>query len=258
MNKDADVLLDIKNLSKSYKKGNYTIAALNRVSFSVLKGEIFAIVGESGSGKSTIAKLITRLEDPDEGEIFLDANDISKVRGKKNLKNIYRDIQMVFQDPKASFNPRMKIKDSILESSRNLKCKDHSPSIKELLHLVDLKEEYANRYPHELSGGECQRAAIARAVSVNPRVLICDEATSALDVSAQAQIVDLLAELNERFEMSIILISHDLALVSSLCDRTCVLYQGDVVELGSTRKVIDSPQADYTKKLLKSVLTVDL
>ncbi len=258
MSKEGNVVLDVKNLSKSYKKGTYTTTALNKVSFNVLKGEIFGLVGESGSGKSTIAKLITRLEDVDDGEIFLNGQEISKIEGKKNLRKIYQDIQMVFQDPKASFNPRMRIKDSILEGSYNLKCADSTLSIQELLKIVHLKEECANRYPHELSGGECQRAAIARAISVNPKVLICDEATSALDVSVQAQIVELLAELNEKFKMSIILISHDLALVSSLCDRTCVLYQGDVVEMGDTRQVIDNPKEEYTKKLLKSVLTVDL
>lgn len=253
-----DIVLDIINLSKSYKKRNYSTIALNKINFNVFKGEIFGIVGESGSGKSTVAKLITRLEDSDSGEIYLNGTKINSIKGKKNLKRIYQDVQMVFQDPKASFNPRMKIKDSILESSYNLRCRKNTPDIKELLNLVELKEEYANRYPHELSGGECQRAAIARAISVNPKILICDEATSALDVSAQAQIVDLLVELNKKLEMSIILISHDLALVSSLCDRTCVLYQGNVVELGNTRQVIDKPKAPYTKKLLESVLTVDL
>lgn len=254
MNKE--IVLDVKKLTKHYKNGKYEIQALNQVDIQINRGDIFGLVGESGSGKSTVAKLITRLEKHDEGEIFLNGQEISNIKGK-NLIKIYRDIQMVFQDPTASFNRRMKIKDSILESFQNLRCKKEELDIKELFKKVELKEEYAYRYPHELSGGECQRAAIARAIAVNPKLLICDEATSALDVSAQAQIVDLLVDLNQKLNMSILLISHDLALVSSICQKTCVLYKGNVVEVGDTREVIDNPQAEYTKKLLSSVFTVE-
>lgn len=248
-------ILEVKDLTKTYKKGKFTVAALKAINFAIHPGEVFGLVGESGSGKSTIAKMITRLENPDCGEIIVDGQSISQLKGKELLR-VYQDVQMVFQDPKASFNGRMQIGQSIKESFRNLCCSQHPLDIGEVLKTVDLKDEYADRFPHELSGGECQRAAIARAVAVSPRLLICDEATSALDVSAQAQVVELLMCLKEKMQMTILLISHDLALVSSICDRTAVLYQGDLVEIGKTREVIDNPQADYTKRLIASVMTV--
>lgn len=254
MNKKA--VLEVKNLSKCYKKGKFKISALKQLSFYINQGEIFGLVGESGSGKSTVAKLITRLENPSQGEIFLSGREITQLKGKDLLK-VYQDVQMVFQDPKASFNGRMRMEQSIRESFCNLRCSQNELDLEALFKMVDLKEEYASRYPHELSGGECQRAAIARAIAVHPRLLICDEATSALDVSAQAQIVDLLVYLKEKMDMAILFISHDLALISSICDRTGVLYQGELVEIGETRDVIDHPKADYTKKLIASVMVVE-
>jgi len=248
-------ILEVKDLTKTYKKGKFTVAALKAVNFAIQPGEVFGLVGESGSGKSTVAKMITRLENSDRGDILVDGKTITALKGRE-LLSVYQDVQMVFQDPKASFNGRMRIGQSIKESFSNLCCSQHPLDIRAVLKSVDLKDEYADRFPHELSGGECQRAAIARAVVVSPKLLICDEATSALDVSAQAQIVELLLCLKEKMEMAILLISHDLALVSSVCDRTAVLYQGELVEIGKTREVIDNPQADYTKRLIASVMTV--
>lgn len=248
-------ILEVKDLTKIYKKGKFEVAALKSVSFAIQPGEVFGLVGESGSGKSTVAKMVTRLDNPDRGQIFVDGRMISQLKGKELLM-VYQDVQMVFQDPKASFNGRMRIGQSIKESFSNLCCSQHPLDIGEVLKTVDLKDEYADRFPHELSGGECQRAAIARAIAVSPRLLICDEATSALDVSAQAQIVELLMCLKEKMQMAILLISHDLALVSSICDRTAVLYQGELVEIGKTRDVVDHPQAEYTKRLIASVMTV--
>lgn len=224
--------------------------------FEIGAGEMFGLVGESGSGKSTVAKLITKLEPVTEGQILLAGEDITHLKGK-DLIRVYKNVQMVFQDPRASFNPRLKIKTSLRETHSNLNASKNKLDISELLSMVDLKETHANRYPHELSGGECQRLAIARAIISEPKLLICDEATSALDVSIQSQIMDLLLHLNKRHQIAMLFISHDLAVVSNSCDKTGVMYRGDIVEMGHTRDLIDRPQAAYTKKLRASVLTVE-
>lgn len=256
-------ILEVRNIKKKFKKGKYEINAVNDVSFKVMPGEILGIVGESGSGKSTIAKLITHLQTIDEGEIFFEGEDISRISKKKRI-DIYKQMQMVFQDPVGSFNPRMRIGDAIEEVLCQL-CYSKGKAdkaiaketVKSLLKQVGLKPEYAERYPHELSGGQCQRAAIARAIAVHPRLLICDEATSALDVSAQSQIVELLISIGKELNMAILFISHDLPLVSCLCDKISVLYKGEQVEFGDAEKIIKTPNHPYTKKLLSSVLSID-
>ncbi|MCC5909112.1 MAG: ABC transporter ATP-binding protein [Clostridiaceae bacterium] len=257
-------ILEVHNIKKTFGKGKYKITAVDDVSFQIMPGEVLGLVGESGSGKSTIAKLITHLQKVDEGNIFFDGKDISNIKGKACLE-VYKEMQMVFQDPVGSFNPRMKIGEAIKETLCHLcynpkaMSKAHmKEAIVSLLKQVGLKSEYANKYPHQLSGGECQRAAIARAIAVHPKLLICDEATSALDVSAQAQIIELLMELEKSLDMAILFISHDLALVSCICDRICVLYKGQEVESGETKGIIEAPKHPYTKKLLSSVLQVDI
>ena len=223
--------------------------------FELERGECLGIVGESGSGKSTIAQMITHLEPATEGRIFLKEQDITHARGKA-LRDIYQDVQMVFQMPMESFDPRRTLGDGIGESLRNMGISraETRRKVEKLLERCGLEKEYADRYPHQVSGGQCQRAAIARALAVNPSILICDEATSALDVTVQKQILELLIELKKKENLSFILICHDLALVQAFCDRVLVLYHGKTVESGTPDETIDHPKMDYTRKLIDSVL----
>lgn len=248
-------LFEMKHVTKCYRQNNIQIEALGGVDLYMKESEILGIVGESGSGKSTVAKLITHLETPSTGSIQFRGKDIGVFKGSKRIE-LYRDVQMVFQNPKASFNKRRTIGQSMKEHYKNLMGGEQALNVGELLKLVGLKESYQDRYPHELSGGECQRAAIARAISTKPKLLICDEVTSALDVSTQAQIMTLLCGLQTQFQMSILMISHDLALVSECCNRICVFYRGKVVEVGSALEVIQNPKEAYTRQLIESVMTI--
>ena len=246
--------LEVVDLCKSFKKGKSSVEALNKVCFFMEPGESLGIVGESGSGKSTLAKILTFFETPDSGTIFLDGKNITNSTGKEK-KEIYRKIQMIFQNPVNSFNPHIKMKKSILEAAVNfgLPREKWESELTRVMELVGLRLDYKERYPNEISGGECQRAAIARAVLVNPEILICDEITSALDVSIQAQILDLIQELKNKMSMTCLIISHDLAVVQKLCDKVMVLYRGEIVEFGETNKVLFKPEHEYTKLLLASV-----
>jgi len=230
-------ILKIEQVSKKYKKK----LALNGVSFSLSAGEYLGIVGESGCGKSTLMQLVAGLEKPTSGRVVRQ----DKLR-----------LHMVFQNPAASFNPRMTIGRSLREGLLNqgMSTSEAKARIGQLLREYGLPEEYANRYPSQLSGGECQRAAIIRAVAVNPEVLICDEATSTLDVLHQRQIILLLYKLLQARKMAIIFVSHDLALVEKICTRIIVMKDGRIVEEGSTYNVINHPQAEYTKALLNAVM----
>ena len=231
------------------------MTAVDDVSFELRQGECLGIVGESGSGKSTIVKMITHLQSITEGNVILKGKDITNVKGKE-LREVYKDIQMVFQMPMESFDPRCTLGDGIGESLRNmgLSRKETRERVEKLLERCGLNKEYADRYPHQVSGGQCQRAAIARALAVEPSVLICDEATSALDVTVQKQILKLLMELKQKENFSFLLICHDLALVQAFCDRVLVLYHGETVESGTPDEIINHPKMDYTKKLIDSVL----
>lgn len=231
------------------------MTAVDDVSFELRQGECLGIVGESGSGKSTIVKMITHLQSITEGNVILKGKDITNVKGKE-LREVYKDIQMVFQMPMESFDPRCTLGDGIGESLRNmgLSRKETRERVEKLLERCGLDKEYAERYPHQVSGGQCQRAAIARALAVEPSVLICDEATSALDVTVQKQILKLLMELKQKENFSFLLICHDLALVQAFCDRVLVLYHGETVESGTPDEIINHPKMDYTKKLIDSVL----
>lgn len=250
-----DKLLEVKNIKKTFYKNKNLIMAVKGISFSVRKGECLGIVGESGCGKSTMVRMITNLTTVDEGQIVFDEIDITNAKGK-NLKSIYRKMQMVFQMPIDSFNPRLTLGESIIESMINIGTsrKDARNKMLELLEICGLKTEYEKRYPHEVSGGECQRAAIARAMAINPRLIILDEATSALDVTVQAQIVDLLMKLKNEMGVSYIFICHDIALVQKICDRVIVMYNGEIVEEGTPQDIINNPCNDYTKMLIDSVL----
>ena len=249
-------LLEAEHLTKIFtQKGQDSFKAVDDISFTLKEGETLGIVGESGSGKSTLAKLITRLTDITDGTLKFEGEDITKKKPRQ-MKKIYQKIQMVFQNPDGSFDPRRTLGDGIGESLCNsgMKKKDVEKRVAELLEQCGLDREYARRYPHEVSGGQCQRAAIARALAVEPKILICDEATSALDVTIQKQIMELLEELKENRGLSFIFICHNLALVQMFCDRVVVLYEGKVVESGTPDDIINHPQKQYTKELVDAVL----
>lgn len=247
-------ILKVNNLTKTfYDKGEFT--AVDHVNFELFPGETLGIVGESGSGKSTLAKLITRLMDPTGGSIVLGGRDITRVRGGQ-LREVYGQIQMVFQDPVGSFDPRRTLGDGIAESLRNagLSKTETERKAAQLLEQCGLTQAFAKRYPHEVSGGQCQRAAIARALAIGPKILICDEATAALDVTVQQQIMELLRSLRESSGISCMFICHNLALVQSFCHRLLVMYEGKIVEEGTPDEVIFHPTSDYTKQLIDSIL----
>lgn len=249
-----DIVLEVKNLKKSFRTGTSHVQAVDGISFKLKKGEIVGIVGESGCGKSTVAKMITRLIACDDGEIILHARNITALRGSQ-LIDVYKEIQMVFQTPTESFNPRKTLGSSIIESLINngLKRKEAWARGETLLELCGLNATYMKKYPHQVSGGECQRAAIARAIAINPSILICDEATSALDVTVQGQIMELLMTLRKKLDIAYLFICHDLALVQQFCDRVIVMNNGKIIEQGTPDEVIKNPKMEYTKNLVHSV-----
>ena len=247
------IVLEGKGLPTLYRKQNTTIEALRDVDFRLKKGEILGLAGESGSGKSTLLTLIAGLEPPSAGSILLHGRELRPDRPKED----YRMMQMIFQNASASFHPRRTILDSITETVHSLRGKAAKVDAAALSALVGLSPELMMRYPRQLSGGQCQRFAIARAMAVSPDVLLCDEITSALDVTTQAQVIRLINGLRETENVSVMFVSHDLALVSMICDRIMVMKDGVIVEEGPTRKVIGDPKDPYTKKLLDSILSVD-
>ena len=251
-------VLRVNHLTKVFtRKEQPDFIAVNHISFDLMPGECLGIIGESGSGKTTVVNLITRLLDVTEGSILLDGEEITNISGKA-LRKIYAKMQMVFQSPTESFDPRRRLGDSIGESLRNSGWSrtDTEAEVGRLLKECGLPAEYADRYPHQVSGGECQRAAIARALAVRPKLLICDEVTSALDVTIQKEILELLNGLRweKGLDLSILFICHDIALVQQFCDRVLVMYQGDIVEEGKPDAVIRNPQNEYTKRLINSIL----
>ncbi len=253
------MILDVKNLTKTFEKNNTLFTAVDNINFQLDKKECLGIVGESGSGKSTIAKMLVKLIEPDNGEIHFLGKDLVTIN-KSELRKTRKDIQMIFQNPMDSFNPRKKLKTSVgagLKYTLHLNKKQIEEKVDEALNLVGLKSEYKDRYINKLSGGECQRAAIARSVIIEPKLLICDEITSALDVSVQAQIIDLLVQLREKMDMSYIFITHDLTLARYLCDRILVMYKGNEVESGNVVDIFENPMHPYTKLLLSSIMTID-
>ena len=249
-------LLRFENVSMHFDDAGGRVQAIDGISFSLAQRELLGIVGESGSGKSTIAKLLTGLHTATGGSILLDGRDITRAAGKER-RALYTRIQMVFQDASGSFNPRRTIGAMISETICRL-CtpdkRDTKQRVTELLSEVGLRASYADRYPHEMSGGECQRAAIARAMAVHPEILVCDEATSALDVSVQAKIIALLLHLQQEHGMSLLFISHDLPLVSSIAARVLIMRDGRIVEQGETGRVLSQPGDPYTANLLRAAL----
>ena len=251
-----DPILKVEHLTKTFSsRGREDYTAVDDVNFSLYPGEKLAVIGESGSGKTTVVNMVTRLLDCTSGRIILDGEDITNVGGKA-LREIYRKVQMVFQTPVESFDPRRTLGDGISESLVNhgMKKKEAMQEAIRLLSLCGLEDEFAKRYPHEVSGGQCQRAAIARAFAIKPKVLILDEATSALDVTVQEEVLNLLTKIKEEMDISYLFICHDIALVQNFCDRVLVMYHGRIVEEGIPDEVILHPKEEYTKNLIDSVL----
>ena len=253
-------LLAIENVTKTFRtKGFFgktkEVRALDGVSLSVEKGESIGIVGESGCGKSTLANLIVRLEEPTSGRILLDGTDISHMK-EESLRPLRRRIQIVFQDPYSSLSPRMTIGDIVAEPMRVLgghSGKETEERAKELLHLVGLPQSALGRYPHEFSSGQRQRISIARALMTEPEILILDEPTSALDVSVQAQVLNLLTDLRERLHLTYLFISHNLAVVKYISDKTVVMRKGRIVETGPSERILSAPSEAYTRELIEAV-----
>lgn len=246
-------VLEVRSVTKRFP--HMAHPAVDSVSCSVATGRCLGIVGGSGSGKSTLARMILLLEKPDEGGVFFDGSCISTVSPRQR-KDVYRHIQMVFQNPMESFDLRYSLGASIAEFGRSfgLSGTEAKRLACEKLEEVGLDASFAKRRPSEVSGGQCQRAAIARALMPGPSVLVCDEATSSLDVVAQAHIVSLLQKLKQ--DMALVFISHDLALVSQISDQLVVLNQGSVAEQGETACILEHPESDYAKLLLSSAYTV--
>ena len=251
-------VLKVENLTKVFtRKGQPDYTAVNHISFEMSPGECLGLIGESGSGKTTVVNMITRLLDSTEGRILLGGEDITRLSGK-GLRKAYREMQMVFQTPTDSFDPRCTLGDGIGESLRNngWSRKAAKDEVVRLLEVCGLSADFAGRYPHQVSGGQCQRAAIARALAIRPKLLICDEATSSLDVTIQQEIIDLLNELRwtKGSDLSTLFICHDIALVQQFCEYVLVMYKGDIVEQGTPGEIIQDPRDPYTKRLIASIL----
>jgi oligopeptide/dipeptide ABC transporter ATP-binding protein len=250
-------LLVVSNLKKYFPIGRglfrkgVELKAVDDVSFEVLEGETFGLVGESGCGKSTLAQTIVRLYEPTAGKIEFDGTDISKLSASQ-IRPIRKDIQMIFQDPYSSLDPRMTVGGIIEEPMRNFGIPNRRERTRELLQQVGLNAYFVNRYPHEFSGGQRQRIGIARAISVNPKLVVCDEPVSALDVSIQAQVLNLLRDLQAEFGLTYLFIAHNLAVVAHISDRIGVMYLGKMVEIAPTEALTTDPKHPYTKALLSA------
>lgn len=241
------------------RKGGQTVKAVDDVSFEIMKGETFGVVGESGCGKSTLGRTLIRLQQPTDGHIYLNGTDIAGLKGAQ-LKEMRKEAQIIFQDPSACLNPRRTIKQILMEpfEIHNLKDKiDVDAKIMELLQLVGLDSYHLSRYPHELSGGQKQRIGIARALALEPQIIICDEAVSALDVSVQAQVLNLLQELKEKLGLTYFFISHNLNVVYQVSDRVGVMYLGKMVEIANYDQLYEKRYHPYTEALLSAIPQVD-
>ena len=254
----AEKLLEIKNLKQYFNQGKPNeVRAVDDISFDIYRGETLGLVGESGCGKSTTGRSIIRLYNATDGEVLFNGVDVHGKKSKSDLKIFNRKMQMIFQDPYASLNPRMKVLDIIAEGldihGITKSAKERKDRVHELLETVGLNKEHANRYPHEFSGGQRQRLGIARALAVDPEFIIADEPISALDVSIQAQVVNLLKELQEEKGLTYLFIAHDLSMVKYISDRIGVMYFGKLVELAPAEELYNNPLHPYTQSLLSAI-----
>ena len=259
----SENILEIKNLNVTYTSSNLgqktTIKAVDNFSLSINKGEILAIAGESGCGKSTLSKAIIKLVKPESGEIVYNNNNILKLN-KIQTKRFTQKVQMIFQNPYASLNPKMKIKDILAEPliiNTNLTKDEINKIVLEKITQVGLSEYHLSLYPHEFSGGQRQRIAIARALMLNPEFIIADEPVSALDASIQAQIINLIKDLQKTYDITILFISHDLNVIRYIADRVGIMYLGELVEIGTKDEIFNNPQHPYTKLLLDSIPNIN-
>ncbi len=257
-------LLALENVHKVYRSNRRDpdVVALDDVSLSIFRGECLGLVGESGSGKSTLTRLVLALEPPTAGRIFYDGRDLATIAAR-DLRALREKMQIVFQDPYASLNPRMSVHDIIAEplvihaDRRPMSPRQRSARVLELLITVGLKREHLWRYAHEFSGGQRQRICIARALALEPEFLILDEPTSALDVSVQAQVLNMLLELQQRLNLTYLFISHDLGVIRYMADRVMLLRQGRVVETGDTESIFHSPTTEYARALIAATPTLE-
>jgi peptide/nickel transport system ATP-binding protein/oligopeptide transport system ATP-binding protein len=263
----GDPILQVSGLTKHFpvgtalrgRRSGQSVKAVDGVDFELSRGETLGLVGESGSGKSTVARLVTRLIEPTAGRIVFDGRDITALNGRA-MQPLRRDIQMIFQDPYSSLNPRHNVGTIIgtaFKLQKTLGDRKIKTAVQELLEIVGLSPEHYNRYPHEFSGGQRQRIGIARALALRPKVIVCDEPVSALDVSIQAQIMNLLGDLQDEFNLSYIFIAHDLSIVRHISDRVAVMYLGKLVEVAAADDLYRNAQHPYTTALLSSVPVPD-
>jgi len=264
----ASPLLEVRGLAKHFPVSEGLllsrtvgeVKAVDGIDFSIARGETLGLVGESGCGKTTTGRCILRLEKPTHGQILYDGKDISRLP-QKDLVGLRKRMQVIFQDPYSSLNPRMKVGDIIAEPIRvhglEANPRRRRDKVRDLLSVCGLDPKFVDRYPHEMSGGQRQRVGIARALALDPEFIVCDEAVSALDVSIQAQVVNLLEDLRERFNLTYLFIAHDLSVVRHLCQRVAVMYLGRIVEMAESDELFDHPMHPYTQALLSAVPVPD-
>jgi oligopeptide transport system ATP-binding protein len=252
------VLLEVEGLKQYFNVGRKDeVKAVDDITFHIYEGETFGLVGESGSGKSTTGRTVIRLNHPTGGKVVFDGKDVMSLKSKKEMKDFRRDVQMIFQDPYASLNPRMKVRDIIAEgidvNGLAKTEKERNDRVNELLKTVGLNPNHGTRYPHEFSGGQRQRIGIARALAVDPKFIICDEPISALDVSIQAQVVNLLQDLQKEHQLTYLFIAHDLSMVKHFSDRIGVMHHGKLLEVGSSDDIYYHGVHPYTESLLSAI-----
>ncbi|HVU10431.1 MAG TPA: ABC transporter ATP-binding protein [Phototrophicaceae bacterium] len=252
-------LLELRNLTKVFGGRGHQVRAVDDVSLSIAQGETFGLLGESGSGKSTLARLIPRLIEPTSGEVIFEGQPLQKL-SQKDIRSAREQIQMVFQNPFSSLNPRMTVRELIGEPlyiHKRASGAALDERVREMMQLVGLNPEHTNRFPHEFSGGQRQRIGIARAIILQPKLLILDEPTSALDVSVQAQVLNLLIELQRTLNLTYLLITHDLSVVRYMCDNVALMYLGALVEQGTVEQIFKAPKHPYTQALLSDIPSTD-
>jgi len=266
LNNSDDIIIEVKNLKKYFPVKNKFmggekkfVKAVDGVSFDIKRGETFGLVGESGCGKSTLGRTITKLYDATEGDIFFEGTNIAKFN-RKQMKEYHRNMQIIFQDPYSSLNPYMNVEELInepLSLHTTLSKKAKLEKIQHLLEMVGLKKDDMEKFSHEFSGGQCQRIGIARAISTEPDFILCDEPISALDVSIQAQVVNMLEDLQEEMGLTYLFVAHDLSMVRHISDRIGVMYLGNIVEISKSNDLYKNPLHPYTKALLSSIPIAD-